>query len=78
MSAVSNANLNEWLAIAQQLCRSAPHSAACPECGEHTLVMRDRAYGPPQSLGRERYLICTGCGAFSVISLRRAGVQDRT
>ncbi len=78
MSAVSNANLDEWVAIAQQLCRSAPTSASCPDCGESTLVMRDRSYGPPHSQGRERYLICTSCGAFNVVSLRRAGADHRS
>jgi len=76
MSAVSNANLNEWVAVAQQLCRNAPNSAACPDCGESTLVMRDREYGPPHSRGRERYLICTSCGAFNVVNLRRAGCSE--
>ncbi len=74
MSAVSNANLNQWVAVAQQLCRNAPHSAACPDCGKSTLVMQDREYGPPHSRGRERYLICKSCGAFNVVSLRRAGM----
>jgi ribosomal protein L32 len=76
MSAVSNANLNQWVAVAQSLCRNAPHSAACPECGEAKLEMRDREYGPPHSLGRERYLFCKACGAFNVVNLRRAGAAD--
>ncbi len=77
MSAVRNAKLNQWVAVAQQLCRNAPHSASCPDCEQRTLVMQDREYGPPHNRGRERYLICTSCGAFNVVSVRRAGVQSR-
>lgn len=73
MGAIRNVKISQWIEIAEFLCRNSPQSAMCPECGKASLRVRDVEYGPGASRGTERYLVCSSCGAFNAVNVRRAG-----
>lgn len=77
MSAIRNVKMSQWIAIAEHVCRHSPQSAVCPECGSASLNVRDLEYGPADRKGAERYLVCTKCGAYNMVNMRRAGNKVR-
>lgn len=63
----------KWRATAEALVNRAAHNVHCPDCGHHSLSVRDMEYGYGTDKGLQRYLMCADCGAFNVVSLKRAG-----
>ena len=72
MSAVRNRNLSEWVAAAEKLALNSAEHVDCPECRRPGLQARDVEYGWGPSRGLERHLVCTHCGAYNIVNLRRA------
>ncbi|MBX2805250.1 MAG: formate dehydrogenase accessory protein FdhE [Hyphomicrobiales bacterium] len=72
MSAVGSKNLAEWIGAAQRLAVNSAEKVDCPDCGVPALKVRDVEYGWGPAKGLERYLVCSNCGAFSAVNMRRA------
>ena len=73
MGAIRSGKREEWVSAAERLvCKSADH-VDCPECGTPGLKVRDVEYGWGPRKGIERYLICSHCGAYNAVNMRRAG-----
>ncbi|MDZ4789640.1 MAG: hypothetical protein SGJ17_00275 [Hyphomicrobiales bacterium] len=66
---------DRWRATAEALVSLAAHNVHCPDCGRHGLSVRDMEYGYGTDKGLQRYLMCADCGAFNVVSLKRAGAS---
>jgi transposase-like protein len=64
---------DRWRAAAEALVQTSAHNVHCPDCGRSSLTVRDMEYGYGVEKGVQRYLMCSACGAFNVVSLRRAG-----
>ncbi len=64
---------DRWRVTAEALVNSSASTVHCPDCGRHGLSIRDMEYGSGTDKGLQRYLMCADCGAFNVVSLKRAG-----
>jgi hypothetical protein len=73
MGAIRSGKREEWVTAAERLvCESSAH-VDCPECGTPALQVRDVEYGWGPRKGIERYLVCSHCGAYNAVNMRRAG-----
>ena len=78
MGAIRSGKREEWVSAAERLvCESADH-VTCPECEAPSLQVRDVEYGWGPRKGVERYLICSQCGAYNSVNMRRAGPLTET
>jgi transposase-like protein len=74
MNAVRRSKREQWAAVAAQSLHTARQNVSCPECGVAALQIRDVEYGGGQRRGLDRYLLCSHCGCFRTVNLRRAGI----
>jgi hypothetical protein len=72
VSATGNKHISEWIRAAEELAVSSTAHVLCPECGQPALKVRDIEYGWAPAKGLERYMVCSHCGAYNVVNLRRA------
>jgi hypothetical protein len=72
VSATGNKHIGEWIKAAEELAVNSTQHVCCPECGQPALKVRDVEYGWAPAKGLERYLVCSHCGAYNVVNLRRA------
>ncbi|MEJ2117076.1 MAG: hypothetical protein P8Y67_03810 [Alphaproteobacteria bacterium] len=72
MSAVRSKHITEWIDAAEKLVLNSAHNVECPECGQKSLKVRDIEYGWGPCRGLQRYLMCSHCGAYNIVSLRHA------
>jgi hypothetical protein len=73
MSAIQGRKWEQWVLAAEQLVYTSNQHVMCPECGTAGLRVRDMEYGSGPSKGLSRYLICTHCGCYNAVTMRRAG-----
>jgi hypothetical protein len=73
MNAIRKGKQGQWAATAVQSLHTARQYVSCPECGVAALQIRDVEYGGGQRRGLDRYLLCSHCGCFRAVNLRRAG-----
>ncbi|MDX2263920.1 MAG: hypothetical protein NW215_02980 [Hyphomicrobiales bacterium] len=73
MKDVKESAADRWRDVAHTLVSQSAQSVHCPDCGRHSLSVRDMEYGYGAEKGVQRYLMCSGCGAFQVVSIKRAG-----
>jgi hypothetical protein len=78
MNIIGMGKRRQWAAVAERLARSSSRNVLCPECGEAALQIRDVEYGGGQRTGLDRYLLCSHCGGFHAVNLRRAGYPPET
>jgi hypothetical protein len=74
MSAVRIDKRRQWMAVAEQLVHTSSQYVSCPGCGMAALQIQDMEYGGGQRRGLDRYLLCSHCGDFYAVNLRRAGI----
>lgn len=72
MSAVKSKDICKWIEAAEKLTLNSSAVVRCPECEQPTLRVRDIEYGCAPNKGLERYVICSQCGAYNIVSLARA------
>lgn len=73
MSAIRSGKREQWVFAAERLnCECVDH-VPCPECSTHALRVHDVEYGWGTRKGIERYMVCSHCGAYNAVNLRRAG-----
>ncbi len=73
MSERNQKSADRWHRTAEALITRAATDVHCPDCGRHGLSVRDMEYGCGPGKGVQRYMMCSYCGAFQVVSLKRAG-----
>lgn len=73
MGAIKTGKREEWVLAAERLVHEAAHNVHCPACDTPSLKVRDVEYGWGSRKGIERYLICSHCGAYNSVNMRRAG-----
>lgn len=76
MEKAKEANFERWQETAQALVTHSSDSVGCPCCGSPSLAVKDVEYGFGHTKGVQRYMSCSCCGAFTSVSLRRAGETE--
>lgn len=73
MGAIRSGKREEWVTAAERLVYESAENVQCPECSTPALQVRDVEYGWGPRKGIERYLICSHCGTYNAVNMRRAG-----
>jgi transposase-like protein len=73
MEKLRDVKFQSWVETAEALVTRSTREVRCPCCGSTSLKVKDVEYGLGYDRGVQRYMSCTSCGAFSGVSLRRAG-----
>lgn len=73
MEKTKEPGFQRWQETAEALVKQSSREVSCPSCGSASLSVKDVEYGSGHDRGVQRYMSCGGCGAFTSVSLRRAG-----
>lgn len=73
MEKTKETRFQRWQETAEALVIKSSDDVSCPCCGSASLTVKDVEYGQGHAKGVQRYMSCGGCGAFTSVSLRRAG-----